>query len=665
MSIRPRLVRLCVLFALLTSFIFLPPRSTAAQNPMPWGDKSTPFGAVVSLGNRVRADEMPTMIRLMLEAGVQWNREEISWDQVQFTPNGPYRWAGDAAGFFNYDRAIQLQDAAGIKILGLLAYNPLWFKGKNPRLEEWLDDWGDYVYNTVARYGRDRNQIKYWEIWNEPNLALAGYDSGLYTPNHYVQILATANAAAKRADPEAVIVLGALCDVWSELPANFMDTPEYLQEIARLGAWQYFDILAIHPYRPGAPEIPALRRDRYESLLNQMDGIDAILNQWGRKPIWYTEMGWSLEYHGARDDLEQAAWMQRFYLLTLSRPGVEKIFWYDFRDDTDGPGTYTNPLKDPNNNQFHFGLLRRTYPLRFDDPTIRKPGYSAFIQLTNTIGGLGFQSTQDDPYDANGVAWQRWSNAERTLDVLWWIRPEETPPYVTINCDCNTARVRAYDGQLKRVLRTNDGVLKIQPPQDGTPIWVERGGDRTIGRRFSETPYTITGIFRTYWDEQGGLAQFGLPITNEVLEPGPGRIPTVVQYFERNRFEWHPYNPSQFRVLLSLLGEATLKQNGTDWRTLPPAPQPTPDGCTYFAETGHSLCWPFKAYWEKNGGVALYGFPLTEAFWEYDPDRGVGQYVQYFERNRLEHSPEYSGTPYEMQLGLLGQQLYGGWGVWP
>ena len=119
--------------------------ATRAQGGRPWGDKSSPFGAIVSLGNRVRDDEMPTMIKLMSDAGVQWNREEISWDQVQLAPDGPFRWDGDAAGFHDYDRAIQLQRDAGFEILGLLDYNPAWFKSKNPHPDEWLSRVQDFL----------------------------------------------------------------------------------------------------------------------------------------------------------------------------------------------------------------------------------------------------------------------------------------------------------------------------------------------------------------------------------------------------------------------------------------------------------------------------------------------------------------------------------------
>jgi hypothetical protein len=56
---------------------------------------------------------------------------------------------------------------------------------------------------------------------------------------------------------------------------------------------------------------------------------------------------------------------------------------------------------------------------------------------------------------------------------------------------------------------------------------------------FPETGYSLGGKFLSYWQEHGGLAQFGYPISAEVREDGKG---LTVQYFERARFELHPEN---------------------------------------------------------------------------------------------------------------------------
>jgi N-acetylmuramoyl-L-alanine amidase len=89
----------------------------------------------------------------------------------------------------------------------------------------------------------------------------------------------------------------------------------------------------------------------------------------------------------------------------------------------------------------------------------------------------------------------------------------------------------------------------------------------------------------------------------------------------------------------------------------PPAPLPTdrvapldhPEAI-YVEATGHNLGLAFRRFFDANGGLDLFGFPRTEEIQE-------GSYtVQYFQRARFEYHPEHAGTPYEVQLGLLGDQ---------
>ncbi|HEX8221174.1 MAG TPA: hypothetical protein VF914_18430 [Chloroflexia bacterium] len=79
--------------------------------------------------------------------------------------------------------------------------------------------------------------------------------------------------------------------------------------------------------------------------------------------------------------------------------------------------------------------------------------------------------------------------------------------------------------------------------------------------------------------------------------------------------------------------------------------QPVPPGNRlYFGPTGHSIEAKFLAYWQEHGGLPVFGYPLTEAFYE-------GDYlVQYFERSRFELHPENAGSPYEILLGQLGAE---------
>jgi hypothetical protein len=77
----------------------------------------------------------------------------------------------------------------------------------------------------------------------------------------------------------------------------------------------------------------------------------------------------------------------------------------------------------------------------------------------------------------------------------------------------------------------------------------------------------------------------------------------------------------------------------------------------YFASTGHSLSFGFKHYWESNGGLTRFGYPISEEFSELNPDSGRIHMVQYFERARFEYHPEFAGTRFEVSLGRLGDQM--------
>lgn len=626
-------------------------------------DQSMPFGINAHLANRVRDDEQDAAVALMREAGIQWAREEISWDKLQRTKGGPYLWTGDGSGFYNYDRAIERMSRAGINVLGLLAYNPAWFKSKNPALDEWIGDWGDYVYQVVARYGRDRGQIKYWEIWNEPNLRKSGYESGLYTIKDYVRVLDVARAAAKAADPEAVIVLGGITSIWSELPTEQdYDIPTYLRLLYEAGGWNSFDILGIHPYSPGPPEAASWRRDRTMDFEAELRQVDALLREFGSKPVWITEVGWSSYqgFYGVTED-DQANFMVRMYLLAMAHPTVERIFWYDLRNDTHPNAPYERPIYNNREVEFHFGLLRRTYPLDPQRGDLRKPSFAAYRTMTSILQGMRFESVlaNGDHPGMPGTFAYRFNGGSRGAVVLWRINGE-TPPRMTIACGCQEARIRRWDGKLLGIVQT-DGAVTVELPYIGTPMYVEWGSDRTqSGQFFRETGHRLAAPFAGFWQRNGGLAQFGYPISDQLKETDPGtNKQRLTQYFERNRFEYFPEHAgTPYEVQLGRLGDDLLRAQGIDWNTLPKLSDAPPE-CLFFPETGHRLCPPFRAYWEQRGGLAIFGMPLSEAYEE------QGRLVQYFERNRFEYFPENAGTPYEIQLGLLGRQLFSTYHAWP
>ena len=162
-------------------------------------------------------------------------------------------------------------------------------------------------------------------------------------------------------------------------------------------------------------------------------------------------------------------------------------------------------------------------------------------------------------------------------------------------------------------------------------------------------PYYVGAPFYAYWRQHGGLAIFGYPLSRELdVELEDGQAYTV-QYFERARFEHHPENAAPDDVLLGQLGRAVHPAD--------PPTDPLPNAA-YFPQTGHNLHTGFRDFWEAHGGLAQFGYPLTEELVETSATDGKEYTVQYFERARFEWHPENAGTPYEVLLGQLGRQLY-------
>ncbi|HYO51026.1 MAG TPA: endo-1,3-alpha-glucanase family glycosylhydrolase [Chloroflexia bacterium] len=82
------------------------------------------------------------------------------------------------------------------------------------------------------------------------------------------------------------------------------------------------------------------------------------------------------------------------------------------------------------------------------------------------------------------------------------------------------------------------------------------------------------------------------------------------------------------------------------------------DGGTYFPQTGQGICKQMESYWQKYGGLAQFGYPISGWAVETSPTDGKQYTVQYFERARFELHPENRGTPYEVLLSQLGKFEY-------
>jgi glucose/arabinose dehydrogenase len=174
-------------------------------------------------------------------------------------------------------------------------------------------------------------------------------------------------------------------------------------------------------------------------------------------------------------------------------------------------------------------------------PETGKTVTGLFLEYWDRNGGLAQQGfpisdLMTETSDLNGRSY----TVQYFERAVFEYHPENQPPYNVLLSQLGTFRYRQkYPG----------GAPNQRPnTQPGSQLFPETG--KRVGGRFLE-----------YWQQNGGLAQQGFPISEEFQERSDLNGQTyTVQYFERAVFEYHPENRPPFDVLLSHLGTFQYRQ---------------------------------------------------------------------------------------------------------
>jgi len=389
-------------------------------------------------------------------------------------------------------------------------------------------------------------------------------------------------------------------------------------------------------------------------------GILTYSANWGKKsPVEYTQITWwgKLDYIGISAYFPLHEW---------DGASLEQLVagWSSYTDHWGDTYHWMNEIKAVHDRfnkdvvftEIGFGSYINS-PARWDQP-----------EKTSAID-LGVQER------AVEATMQVWSSVPWFRGIYWW----HWEPYVGGGGQTDSSDALNNKPAVQVLTRWFGGSGSSQPPpqpttnprpapqpgQAGTnnPAFervASPGPDSATRVYFQATGHTLQGPFYEYWKSHGGLWMFGYPLSEEYQEVSAtdGKVYTV-QYFERQRFEYHPeFAGSSNSVLLGLLG-TNMVAGRTDSAFGRTAPLPSSPTQTYFEATGHNLGGTFLAYWKRYGGLPIFGYPLSEQFQERSETDGKTYTVQYFERARFELHPEYANTTNEVLLGLLGHWYSG------
>ncbi|WP_129626737.1 M14 family metallopeptidase [Candidatus Oscillochloris fontis] len=156
-------------------------------------------------------------------------------------------------------------------------------------------------------------------------------------------------------------------------------------------------------------------------------------------------------------------------------------------------------------------------------------------------------------------------------------------------------------------------------------------------------------IYR-YWRAMGGSEHFGMPLTSaysvgeDLLQPF-----TKVVLVQRAS-----YADTSYYVQPAPLGQEAAQSvafaGGDAFGPGDPASNPL-----FFEQTGHGLKLAFLDFWQRGGGLDVFGLPLSEEFTARAAD-GQLREMQYFERAVMAYYPEDGGVRLE-PLGVRYQHL--------
>ncbi len=171
--------------------------------------------------------------------------------------------------------------------------------------------------------------------------------------------------------------------------------------------------------------------------------------------------------------------------------------------------------------------------------------------------------------------------------------PENKAPYDVLLSQLGTFKYKS---------KYPAGAFKQQPNKEGRYLY------------FSDTEHYVGGSFLDYWQNNGGLAQQGFPISDEFTEISEtdGK-PYTVQYFERAVFEYHPENLPPYNVLLSHLGRFSYDAKYGEVKSAQPAPNPQLIAASKGyggAATDRYLFWPDIE--NPYRPTTVYGYDLLE-----------------------------------------------------
>ncbi len=237
-------------------------------------------------------------------AGFHFIRQIFPWEGIEGPGKGLYRVPADwSDSWAKYDHIVAAAEARGLELVVRLERPPIWARSdRHPRYTgppDRVEDFGDFVEAVARRY---RGRIRYYQIWNEPNLH-EEWNGEPPDPEAFTRLLCEAYRRIKAADPQARVLFPSLAPTEWRGPENMNDLV-FLERVYRAGGGACFDLLSAQGYGLGQPPTerwvigldPRLRFPLNRADFTRLELIRELMERYGDgdKGIWIGEYGWNV-----------------------------------------------------------------------------------------------------------------------------------------------------------------------------------------------------------------------------------------------------------------------------------------------------------------------------------------------------------------------------------
>ncbi len=304
------------------------------------------YGFDYGIQAAVKDQDYNAVLNAVSGMGFRWVKQQVRWEELE--PNkGNYQLGG-------LDGAVNAMSSRGIKIMLSVVTSPSWANPAHGGPPRNFNDYADFVGELARRY---KGKVQAYEVWNEQNMAYEWKGEGV-NAGRYIELLRITYPRIKAADPDAVVVAGALTPTGVNDPNIAVDDRLYLRQMYEAGLRGISDAIGVHPSGFASPadahwpdavaNTPSHNSHPSFYFRNTMEDYRNIMIEFGDsgKQLWPTEFGWcaaskpvaGYEYCAYNNENTRAQYVVRAYQMAKAWGFVGPMFLWNLNWRVFEPG---------------------------------------------------------------------------------------------------------------------------------------------------------------------------------------------------------------------------------------------------------------------------------------------------------------------------------------